>query len=64
MLARESHERLGAAIRRLPEEERKCLALRSEGFRYREIAEALGIGISTVADSLRRAITRLAKELP
>jgi len=64
VLARESHQRLEAAIRRLPADQRKCLALRSEGFRYREIAEILGIGVTTVADALRRAVTTLAKELP
>ncbi|SPF34328.1 RNA polymerase, sigma-24 subunit, ECF subfamily (fragment) [Candidatus Sulfopaludibacter sp. SbA4] len=64
MLARESHQRLEAAIRRLPADQRKCLALRSEGFRYREIAEILGIGVTTVADAVRRAVATLAKELP
>ena len=63
LLAKESVELLHAAIRRLPRDQRRCLALRSEGFRYREIAEVLGIGVTTVADALRRAVNTLASEL-
>jgi RNA polymerase sigma-70 factor (ECF subfamily) len=63
-LARETMQRLHAAIGRLPALERACLALRSEGFRYREIAGILGIGTSTAADVLRRAMETLARELP
>jgi RNA polymerase sigma-70 factor (ECF subfamily) len=62
-LARESARRLQAAIQRLPNLERECLALRSEGFRYREIAGILGIGTSTVCDRLRRTLEALAREL-
>jgi DNA-directed RNA polymerase specialized sigma24 family protein len=36
--------------------------LRSEGLRYREIADVLGMGVTTVADSLRRAVTKLVAE--
>jgi RNA polymerase sigma-70 factor (ECF subfamily) len=46
----------------LPEQQRACLLLRSEGFRYREIAEILGVTTSTVAESLRRAIRRMMKD--
>jgi len=63
VLAKESSERLEAAIRRLPKGQQKCLALRSEGLRYREIAEVLGIGVTTVADALRRAVNTLSREL-
>ena len=63
-LARETAQRLHAAIGRLPALERACLALRSEGFRYREIGGILGIGTSTAADVLRRATETLARELP
>lgn len=62
-LQRESTARLGTLIRGLPSDQQRCLALRSEGFRYREIAEILGVSISTVADLLRRAIAALAREL-
>lgn len=60
----ESARMLALAVERLPEEQRRCLALRSEGFRYREIAAILGIGTSTVAYVLRRAVAALSKELP
>jgi RNA polymerase sigma-70 factor (ECF subfamily) len=63
VLAKESAERLGAAVRRLPADQQKCLALRSQGLRYREIGEILGIGTTTVADALARAVGALAKEL-
>jgi RNA polymerase sigma-70 factor, ECF subfamily len=64
ILAKESAQRLNAAIRRLPADQQRCVALRSEGFRYREIAAILGIGVTTVADTLRRAVTTPAKDLP
>lgn len=64
VLAKESNHRLAAAIRNLPAAQKHCLALRSEGFRYREIAGILGIGTSTVADTLQRAVSALARELP
>ena len=63
-LERETTRRLHAAIGRLPAMERACLALRSEGFRYREIGGILGIGTSTAADVIRRAMDTLARELP
>lgn len=41
--------------------QRDCLNLRVEGFRYREIGEILNVGTSTVASSLRNAITQILK---
>ena len=64
VLAKESTRRLAEAVRHLPEIQRKCLALRSEGLRYREIAKVLNIGTSTVADILARTVKELARELP
>jgi RNA polymerase sigma-70 factor (ECF subfamily) len=63
VLERESADRLRAAIGRLPAIERECLALRAEGFRYREIGEICRMGTSTVADVLKRAFETLAREL-
>jgi RNA polymerase sigma-70 factor (ECF subfamily) len=63
VLAGESERRLEVAIRRLPPDQQNCLALRSQGFRYREIAEILGVGTTTVADLLRRAVRKLSTEL-
>jgi len=46
----------------LSKQESQCLHLRAEGFRYREIAEILGITKSSVAEFLRRAIRKLMRE--
>jgi RNA polymerase sigma-70 factor, ECF subfamily len=50
------------AVQTLTANQRNCLNLRAEGFRHREIAEILGLSMSSVADALRRAITRLSRE--
>ena len=42
--------------------ERSCVLLRSEGLRYREIAAALEIPVSTVADHLDRALRKLGEK--
>ena len=62
VLAKEKWERLSGAVRSLAEQERECLMLRAEGLRYREIAEVLGIPISTVSDTVERAIRKLAEK--
>jgi RNA polymerase sigma-70 factor (ECF subfamily) len=59
LLQMEKFERLHAAISRLSPQERQCLHLRAEGLRYREIAEILGLSVTTVAKSLYRAINQL-----
>jgi RNA polymerase sigma-70 factor, ECF subfamily len=59
---REKITRIHAAIATLSEQQKECLYLRAEGFRYREIAEVLGVTVSTVVESLRRAIKKLSKE--
>ena len=62
LLEKEKFGRLGRAIRQLPEPERECLLLRAGGLRYREIGEVLEIPTSTVADTVARAIKKLAEE--
>ena len=62
LLAKEKSRQLRTAIRTLSEVERECLMLRAEGLRYREIGEVLGIATSTVADSVDRAIRKLAEK--
>ena len=56
-----SAEQIQAVIRALPEQDRRCLYLRAEGLRYREIAEALGVSLGSVANSLERAIGKLSR---
>lgn len=57
----ERQQRLLAVVRAMPESDRCCLSLRAEGLRYREIAEVLGISLGSVANSLERALSRLAR---
>jgi RNA polymerase sigma-70 factor, ECF subfamily len=54
-------ERLLAIVEALPEQDRRCLVLRSEGLRYREIAEILGISLGGVSLSLARSLARLTR---
>jgi len=59
VLEQERLEKLHAAFGALSSQQRQCLLLRAEGFRYREIAEILQIDISSVAEFLRRGIRKL-----
>jgi len=56
---RQNRERVLAIVRTLPEQDRRCLCLRAEGLRYREIAGVLGISPASVTLSLRRSLTAL-----
>jgi RNA polymerase sigma-70 factor (ECF subfamily) len=58
---RQRQLRLLAVVRALPEQDRSCLCMRAEGLRYREIAEALGISLGSVAGSLARSLARLGR---
>jgi RNA polymerase sigma-70 factor, ECF subfamily len=62
LLEKEKLQRLGSAIRTLTDTERECLLLRASGLRYREIGEVLGIATSTVADTVERAVKKLAEK--
>jgi RNA polymerase sigma-70 factor (ECF subfamily) len=57
----ERRERLMMAVGALPEREQRCLSLRAEGLRYRDIAGVLGISLGSVANSLERAMARLTR---
>ena len=54
-------QRLLAVVEALPEQDRRCLSLRAEGFRYREIAEIMTMSLSAVSLSLSRSIARMAR---
>jgi RNA polymerase sigma-70 factor, ECF subfamily len=60
-LSSQSQRRLSAVIRALPEPDRACLSLRAEGFRYREIAEILGMSLGAVARSLEQSLAKLSR---
>ena len=62
VLEKEKFRGLAAAIRLLTESERGCLLLRAGGLRYREIGEILGMAVSTVGDTVERAIKKLAEK--
>jgi RNA polymerase sigma-70 factor (ECF subfamily) len=62
ILEKEKCRRLFSAIHELAASERECLLLRASGLRYREIAEVLGMATSTVADSVERAVRKLAEK--
>ena len=61
LLERERAVALQEAISTLSHQQRVCLHLRAEGFRYREIAKILGVTVPTVAEFLRRAISKLQR---
>jgi RNA polymerase sigma-70 factor (ECF subfamily) len=63
LLHRETAVRLREAIDGLSRQQQACLHLRTEGFRYREIARILGVSLPTVAEFLRRAVIRLKKAM-
>jgi RNA polymerase sigma-70 factor (ECF subfamily) len=54
-------QRVLAVVNSLPEQDRRCLILRAEGLRYRDIAEVLDISLGAVSLSLERSRTRLAR---
>jgi len=62
LLEKEKFTRLEQSMAQLPEAERECVLLRAGGLRYREIGEVLGIPTSTVADTVTRAIKKLAED--
>ena len=61
LMASERTDAVKQALASLSPQQRQCLHLRAEGLRYREIAETIGVGISTVGEFLNRAVTRLRK---
>jgi RNA polymerase sigma-70 factor, ECF subfamily len=61
VLQRERSARVSEALAELSPQQRRCLYLRAEGLRYREIAETIGVGVSTVSEFLTRAVARLRR---
>ena len=53
--------RLSSVLHALPEQDRRCLYLRGEGLRYREIAEVLGMSLGSVSASLERSLARFQR---
>lgn len=59
----EARERVRRALAALSEKERIILLMREEGFRHREIAEAVGTTTGSVGTLIARALAKLADQL-
>lgn len=59
LLDKERSNRLRMAIGRLPEVPRQCVVMRAQGLRFREIAEVLGLSVSTVAEHVQRGLRQV-----
>jgi RNA polymerase sigma-70 factor (ECF subfamily) len=57
----ETRRHLRDVVSALPQQDQRCLALRAEGLRYREIAEVLGMSLGAVAKSLERSLERIVR---
>ena len=53
--------RLLGVLQALPETDRRCLLLRTEGLTYREIAQVLEMSLGAVSLSLARTLARLTR---
>jgi RNA polymerase sigma-70 factor (ECF subfamily) len=62
-ICNEQYRRLKTALPQLTQHQLACLQLRAEGLRYREIADVLGVTVSAVSETLKRAVVRLMSDL-
>jgi RNA polymerase sigma-70 factor, ECF subfamily len=60
-LQAQRQRKLQSVFRALPEQDRCCVSLRAEGFRYREIAEILGMSLGAVSTSLTRSLAKFER---
>jgi RNA polymerase sigma-70 factor (ECF subfamily) len=61
MVNAQTRRRVLAVFQALPEQDRRCLSLRAEGLRYREISEVLDMSLGAVSLSLARSLARIAR---
>ena len=57
----ETERRLWAVVEAMPDQDRRCLLLRAEGLRYREIAGVLDVSLGAVSLSLARSLARITR---
>jgi RNA polymerase sigma factor (sigma-70 family) len=57
----QTQQLLLAVVRALPEQDRRCLSLRAEGLRYREIAGILEMSPGAMSLSLAQSLARIAR---
>jgi RNA polymerase sigma-70 factor (ECF subfamily) len=60
-LLSQKQQRLRAIFQALPEQDKRCLHLRAEGLKYRQIADVLGISLGAVSLSLARSLARIMR---
>lgn len=63
LLGEERERRMRQAMERLSDAQRACLVLRTQGLKYREIAETLDLSVSTVGENVQRGLERLREQL-
>lgn len=61
LVSHQTRQRMMAVVRALREQDRRCLYLRAEGLRYRDIAEVLNMSLGAVSLSLARSLARIAR---
>ncbi len=59
--SQQTRARLLAVVDALQEQDRRCLILRAEGLRYREIAAILDMSLSSVSASLSRSLAKIGR---
>jgi RNA polymerase sigma-70 factor (ECF subfamily) len=59
----QTQKRLKTVLQTLPEQSRRCLYLRAEGLRYREISEVLDISVGSVSLCLERSLAHIARAI-
>lgn len=59
--SKQRQRQLLAVVGALPERDQSCLYMRASGLTYREIAQALGISLGSVAASLARSLAKLER---
>jgi RNA polymerase sigma-70 factor (ECF subfamily) len=57
----QTQQRMRAVFEALPEQDQRCLYLRAEGLKYRQIAEVLGVSVGGVSLSLSRSLARIIR---
>ncbi len=57
----QTQQRMRAVFEALPEQDQRCLYLRAEGLKYRQIADVLGVSVGGVSLSLSRSLARIIR---
>lgn len=63
LLEGERRKQVSRGLFLLSDQERQALELRAEGLKYREIAELMGVQMSTVTTFLSRAVNKISRQI-